>query len=78
MTRKSFVLTNLKASDSTDLLENQATHSLSEKDLKKIRGGFSMSEGWQCRFAIPEPRYEFIDGKFVDVNPCSIFNREDR
>jgi hypothetical protein len=78
MDRKMLALIDLEAIVFPNSSEKKVVHELPEKVLKKIKGGFSLSEIWECLFAVPEPRYELIDGKFVDVNPCSILNREDR
>lgn len=76
MDKKMLTLIDLETLALHNSSQKQIAHDLSEEDSKKIKGGFSLPEIWECLFAIPTPRYEFIDGKFVDINPCSINNRE--
>ncbi|MEM1308053.1 MAG: hypothetical protein AAGF98_00885 [Cyanobacteria bacterium P01_H01_bin.153] len=75
MTENNFTLVNLETTVCADSSVKQMMHALPEKDLKKIRGGFPslpvhpiMED--PCALAIPVPIYKFIDGKFVNVNPC--------
>ena len=76
MTENNFTSLNLETTVGTDSSVKQMTHALSKKDLKKIRGGFSLLPVHPimedpCALAIPVPIYKIIDGKFVNVNPCA-------
>ena len=74
MTGNNIALVNLETPVFNDFSEKQIAHSIPEKGLKKIRGGFSLPlrpiMEDPCALAIPIPIYKFIDGKFVNVNPC--------
>ena len=75
MTENNFTLVHLETTVCTDSSAKQRVHALPKNDLRKIRGGLFLLPVHPfvkdpCALAIPIPIYKFIDGKFVNVNPC--------